>query len=122
MAAWFTNSWRNRLRSNLDEQQNDSGPSETKQGRTGRLRAAVRAAGPLCRHPVPQLRAAVPGPADVRQDGAALAWRHAGGVEYLHGVFPGRAAGGLRVCSRGPGKVRLARAGAAAWGLAGAAF
>src|SRR5438270_8782941 len=96
--AWFTNSWPERLRSNLDEQQDYSGPFRSNEGRTTRLQSAFPSAGSLRRHFVSQLSTAVSAPADVRQDGAAVAGRHAGGVEHLHGFFPGRAASGLCVC------------------------
>ena len=38
--------------------------------------------------------------ADDRQDGAAAVRRGSGRLEHLHGVLPGGAPGGLRLCSR----------------------
>src|SRR5437868_1779413 len=74
----------------------------------------------LCSDPVGERAAAVPGAADVRQDGAALAWRHAGGVEHLHGVLPGHAAAGLRLRASGQPLADAESAGGRARRVAGA--
>ncbi len=69
-----------------------AGPTGAKRKTAGRAHVSAVLPGQL-RWLVPF----VPRRADVRQDGAAAARRHAGGVEHLHGVLRDRPAPGLRL-------------------------
>ena len=65
---------------------------------TRRERPTRSAARPLHCHHFPERRAPVPGATDVHQDGAAAIRRRASGLVGRDRVFPGHAAGGLRLC------------------------
>ncbi len=60
---------------------------------------ARHCAAGVCRDAVRQRRPDVPCRADGSQDGAATAWRLAGGVEHMPGILPGGAAARLHLCA-----------------------